>query len=125
MAEITGVIVELLPEKSGVSSGSGKEWRSIEFLLEYGEPPHVKKGIFSAFGGDKINSLTVGEKVELHFNPEANQWNDKYFCKNSVWKINVLQSVAVAQPQQKQAPKQTAPVAELPSFDAEESDLPF
>ena len=124
MAEITGTVVELLPEKSGVSEKNGKEWRSMEFLLEYGEGQYVKKGIFSVFGGEKIDSLTVGEKVKLSFNPEANPWQDRYFCKNSVWKIDVLGSVAVA-PRTQQPPKQTAPVAELPSFNADEQDLPF
>jgi hypothetical protein len=123
MAEITGNIVEILPEKSG--SKDGKEWRSCEFLIEYGDGKYIKKGIFSVFGGEKIDSLHVGEKVKLSFNPEANAWQDRYFCKNSVWKIDVLESVAVAQPSRYQAPKQVAPVAELPSFDEEHSDLPF
>lgn len=122
MAEITGIIVELLPEKSGVKNE--KEWRSMEFLLEYGEDKYVKKGIFSVFGGDKIDSLTIGEKVKLSFNPEANPWQDRYFCKNSVWKIDVLGSMAVAT-QTQQAPKQTAPVSELPSFDEADQNLPF
>ena len=126
MAEITGVVIEKLQEKSGFSEKSQKEWRSIDFLLEYGEPPYVKKGIFSVFGGDKIDSLFVGEKVKVHFNPEANQWQDKYFCKNSVWKIEVLEQSASNAPQAGNAP-QTPPnapsVADLPIEGGD--DLPF
>jgi hypothetical protein len=128
MSEITGVIIELLPEKSGFSEKSQKEWCSMEFLIEHGDAPHLKKGIFSVFGKDKIDSLVVGEKVKVHFNPEANQWQDRYFCKNSVWKIDVLESVAVAPRSTQQAPKQPAPVApaaELPSFNADDDSLPF
>lgn len=80
-ANITGKIVEILAERSGVSK-SGNEWVSQEFVIE---EEGGDKIVFSVFGRQKLDeyNLKVGTTAAVTLKIESTKWNDKYFMKAS------------------------------------------
>ena len=78
---VTGKIVEVLAQKSGVSK-SGNEWVTQEFLLE---EDNGDKILFSVFGANKLAeyNLRVGSIAAVTLKIETTSWNGKYFTKFS------------------------------------------
>jgi predicted SnoaL-like aldol condensation-catalyzing enzyme len=91
MAElaIKGKVVKILPETSGTSQ-AGKDWVKQDFVIETADQ-YPKKIYFTAFG-EKIvpvvKTLTVGQEVEVHFNAESREYQDKYFTQLNCWRID-------------------------------------
>ena len=59
---------------------------------------------------DLLNNLKVGENVRVHFNLRGREWTNqqgevKYFNTIEGWKIELIQTTNVAQPQYQQAPQ--------------------
>lgn len=78
---VTGKIVEILAERSGVSK-NGNEWVSQEFVIE---EEGGDKLVFSVFGRQKLDeyNLKVGTTAAVTLKIESTKWNDKYFMKAS------------------------------------------
>ncbi len=86
--EISGQIIEILPEQSGVSK-AGKEWNKQEFVIETQEQ-FPRKVCFTLFG-DKvslISGISVGDNVNVAFNLESREFNGKWFHNINAWRIN-------------------------------------
>ena len=117
--EITGKIIAVLPERSGVAK-SGNEWKSQEYVIETQEQ-YPKKWCFNVFGADKIAEMNiqVGEVMTVHINIDAREYNGKYYNDIRAWKVTREQQQAPQPVQQAQ------PVAVPPQAQSQADDLPF
>ena len=123
-ANITGKIVEILAERSGVSK-SGNEWVSQEFVIE---EEGGDKIVFSVFGRQKLDeyNLKVGTTAAVTLKIESTKWNDKYFMKASC-----INCVSNSKPTETPAPRPITPsldkAAEVIANSApvKADDLPF
>lgn len=128
--KVTGIIIAVLPETSGVSK-SGKNWRKKEAVIQYEAGQYPKSIVFQMMG-DTIDKLNIqqGAEYELELDFEARQWNNRYFLQASAWKATPTQQPQTAtandpyaamgmQPREPQA--QTAPAEDMEG----DSGLPF
>ena len=133
--EISGKLIQVLPEQGGVSKTSGKEWKLQAYVLETQEQ-FPKKVHFEVFGEDRIkaNPCQLDDVVTVSFDIESREFNGRWYTSIRAWKIQqgvveaapAVQAVPAAQPVQAVA----APQANVASFDAaagmdETSELPF
>ena len=133
--EISGKIIQVLPEQGGVSKTSGKEWKLQAYVLETQEQ-YPRKVHFEVFGEDRIkaNPCQLDDIVTVSFDIESREFNGRWYTSIRAWKIQqgvveaapAVQAVPAAQPVQAVA----APQANVASFDAaagmdETSELPF
>ncbi len=133
--EVSGKIIQVLPEQGGVSKTSGKEWKLQAYVLETQEQ-FPKKVHFEVFGEDRIkaNPCQLDDIVTVSFDIESREFNGRWYTSIRAWKIQqgvveaapAVQAVPTAQPVQAVA----APQANVASFDAaagmdETSELPF
>ena len=133
--EISGKIIQVLPEQGGVSKTSGKEWKLQAYVLETQEQ-YPRKVHFEVFGEDRIkaNPCQLDDIVTISFDIESREFNGRWYTSIRAWKIQqgvveaapAVQAVPAAQPVQAVA----APQANVASFDAaagmdESSELPF
>ena len=138
--EITGRIIAVLPERSGVSQRSGAEWKAGSYVLETQEQ-YPKKICFDVFGADRIQqfNIQVGEMMTVSFDIDAHEYQGRWF--NSIRAFRVDRNVQTGAPAEVAAPAAAplpttaapaaAPVAPAPDttpFGAEggeDTDLPF
>ena len=127
--QITGNVVVVCPIKSGVSQ-SGKEWQSLDFVIEV-QGQYPKKVVLNLFGQDRINQLNpqAGEQnVTVDFDIDAHEYNGRWFNQVSAWKIT-RQGQQAPQQAAQQAMRsavpngQPAPQTPPPAGDAD--SLPF
>lgn len=126
---------------NGGQSQNGEEWKSVEFVLSYTDGKLQERNIcLNAFGVDKVNrilSTPLGTNLRVTFQPTARQYNDKWFGKNEVFGISVIQQPAPAPapqyppqptyPQQGTAMPPQAPVYQHPVQQPQmpDGDLPW
>ena len=84
--EISGKIIELLPEKSGQSANG--EWRKREYVLET-EAQYPKKICFMAWG-DKIDQFEIkqGERLTVSVDLESREYNGRWYTDVKAWKVS-------------------------------------
>ena len=87
--EITGKIIAVLPERSGVSARTGAEWRCASYVLETLEQ-YPRKMNFDVFGVDRIQqfNIQVGETMVVSFDIDAHEYQGRWF--NSIRASSVL-----------------------------------
>jgi len=83
--EITGKIVKILPEKSGVSNTSQKEYTIQYFVIVTDDNKYPKNVAFQAY--NKNLNILHDQKVKVFFDIESKEFNGKYFTNLNVWKI--------------------------------------
>lgn len=136
---------------NGGYNQNNEEWKSVEFALTYTDGKLQERHIlFSAFGVDKVNrilSSPIGTQMRVTFSPTAREYNGKWYGKNDVFGISVIQPQAPQAPQyapQPQFPQQgtgmppqapayppTQPTYQQPQFQPAqqapglEEDIPF
>lgn len=130
--ELTGKILQIMPETSGVSK-AGKEWKKQEFLIETIET--YPKKVFLSMMGDKTNEIrkfAIGSTITASLNIESREYQGKYYTDVRAWRIvagegtppstgsDPYKQDSAAAPQQAYA----AP-APLPASGAADDDLPF
>ena len=123
--EVSGKIIQVLPEQGGVGKTSGKEWKLQAYVLETQEQ-YPKKVHFEVFGEDRIkaNPCQLDDIVTVSFDIESREFNGRWYTSIRAWKIQqgVVEAVA--------APVAATPQANVATFDAaagmdETTDLPF
>lgn len=139
--ELTGKIIAVLPERSGVGRSSGNEWKAQEYVLETMDGQYPRHMCFEVFGADKIAQFAIqmGETMTVSFDIDARQsqsgnFPGRWFNQIRAWKVdrNVAAAAAPAAPaytapEQPQAPA-AAPFAQpAPQMPGQGSvdDLPF
>lgn len=114
--ELKCVITNVLPQISGVSSTTGKEWIKQEFIVEtYDRFP--KKIFMSIFGAESIenNPVTVGMPAKVSFDIESRA----YMCRDGIerwstecraWKVEpIMEQSSTPQFQPAQTPQPVQP----------------
>jgi hypothetical protein len=86
--EITGKIIQVLPEQGGVSKTSGKEWRLQAYVLETQEQ-YPKKVHFEIFGDDRIksNQCNIDDIVTVSFDIESREFNGRWYTSIRAWRV--------------------------------------
>ena len=140
--ELTGRIIAVLPERSGVSQRSGAEWKVATYVLETQEQ-YPKKMAFEVFGSDRIQqfNIQVGEMMNVSFDIDAHEYQGRWFNTIRAFRVdrNIQAATPVAgvMPESAPLPTTSAPEAAAPAsaplpdttpFGAEggdDTDLPF
>ena len=86
--EISGKIIQVLPEQGGVSKTSGKEWKLQAYVLETQEQ-YPRKVHFEVFGEDRIkaNPCQLDDIVTVSFDIESREFNGRWYTSIRAWKI--------------------------------------
>ena len=131
--EISGKIIQVLPEQGGVSKTSGKEWKLQAYVLETQEQ-YPRKVHFEVFGEDRIkaNPCQLDDIVTVSFDIESREFNGRWYTSIRAWKIQqgVVTAEAAAPAAVPAAQPVAAPQVNVETFDAaagvdETTDLPF
>ena len=129
--EISGKIIQVLPEQGGISKTSGKEWKLQAYVLETQEQ-YPRKVHFEVFGEDRIkaNPCQLDDIVTVSFDIESREFNGRWYTSIRAWKIQQGVVEAAAPAVQPVAAPTAAPQANVATFDAaagmdETTDLPF
>lgn len=87
--KITGTIEKIMEQKGGVSK-SGKEWKSIEFVIKT-EDEFNNLYCFKVFGFEKVDNFLKYNKendmVDVSFNINTREYEGRYFTNLDAWKI--------------------------------------
>jgi hypothetical protein len=89
--EITGQIIQLLPEVTGTGR-SGNSWRKQEFILETrGQYP---RKVCMSLWGDKIDQfpLQSGAEITASVEVESREYNGRWYTDVRAWKIAAAQT---------------------------------
>lgn len=115
--EITGKIIAVLPERSGVSARSGAEWRCASYVLETMEQ-YPRKMNFEVFGTDRIQqfNIQVGETMIVSFDIDAHEFNGRWFNSIRAWKVDRNLQAAT--------PSAAVDAADIPPFAAPGAPAP-
>ncbi len=128
--ELTGKIIQIMPETSGVSK-AGKEWKKQEFVVETFET-YPKKVCLSTMG-DKTNDLkkfSVGSVITASLNIESREYQGRWYTDVRAWRImegagNTSSGNDQSMPQMQSA-RRPEPVGDPMSAEQEATDdLPF
>lgn len=136
VAPFEGELVWIGEIKSGVSQ-RGTEWKVVDFTVKYSDGQREKHITFNAFGTDKVSllaSLPIGTSICVKWEPDAREYNGRWYGKNEATEIKVSEETAQQASQPPSAPSaenvapQSAPPSNASSAGQEEApdgDLPF
>ena len=132
--EVSGKIIQVLPEQGGVSKTSGKEWKMQAYVLETQEQ-YPRKVHFEVFGEDRIkaNPCQLDDVVTVSFDIESREFNGRWYTSIRAWKIQqgVVTNEAVAPVSDAVVtPVAATPQSNVQTFDPaagvdDSTDLPF
>ncbi len=88
----TGIVIGILERTTGTSK-AGNEWIKQEFVIET-EGEYPKKICFTLFNErvKVIDGIAEGEKVEVFFDVESREYNEKWYHNINAWKVETLVS---------------------------------
>ena len=115
--ELTGKVHEI-----GLTTAVSEKLNKRELIVEYADNPQYPEYIKFECINDKcalLDSLKVGQDVDVHFNLKGRPWTDKagkktYFNSLQLWRVNVVGGSAQ---EEYKAPANITP--------ADDDDLPF
>lgn len=118
MSEIKGKVHEI-----GTTIQATESLKKRELIIEYIENPQYPEYLKFEMINDKcslVDSLKVGQDVEVFFNLRGRPWTDKtgkksYFNSLQLWRVNVLSG---------SGPSEYAAPSDISSA-ADDDDLPF
>lgn len=129
--EITGKIIQVLPEQGGVSKTSGKEWRLQAYVLETQEQ-YPKKVHFELFGDDRIkaNPCKLDDIVTVSFDIESREFNGRWYTSIRAWRVVDAELTQEAPKEESQEIDLLSDMPDARQIDAEmrndeSSNLPF
>ena len=79
--------VEHVIDKSGTKK-DGTPFTATQYVVTETTPSYPQSGLFETYG-DRAGTAKVGDEVEVEFNFRCDEYQGKYFGKNSAWKITV------------------------------------
>lgn len=114
--EMNGTITKVSEVQTGTAK-SGNEWKKLTFAIQT-EGDYPKTVAFSVFGEDKVDNFIkfnkIGQKVDVSFNAESREYNDKFYTDLQAWKVFTTKADV----------EQATPVVANDGFH-KASDLPF
>ena len=115
--QITGTITKITDVQEGTAKSSGKTWKKLGFVV-HTTSEYPKDVFFSVFGEEKVENFLkfnkVGQTVDVSFNVESREYNDRFYTDLQAWKVFTNASGS-------EAAKTEAPKEEFHKAD----DLPF
>lgn len=122
----TGKVTNRCDVKSGVSKNSGKEWKSVDYVITE-DSQYPKRLAFTVFGEERVNKalaeLHAQDVVTVHCNVDASEYQGRFFNSIQAWKI-MKNGVDIFTGNSVQPPVQQATHAEIaPSESAPQSTL--
>jgi hypothetical protein len=83
--ELTGKIVQILPEKSGTSARG--TWRKQEFVIEI--PGDYPKMVCFMVWGDRIDQFQIreGQEITVSVDIESREYNGRWYTDVKAWKV--------------------------------------
>jgi hypothetical protein len=84
--EVSGKLIKVLPSVSG--SGKNGTWIKQEFIIET-KDQYPKKICLTAWGdvADIIENFSIGDVLNVSFNLESREHNEKWYTEVKAWKI--------------------------------------
>ncbi len=125
--EISGKIIQILPEQKGTSARG--EWTRQDFVIETNEQYPKKVCISNLSNKVNLAGAGIGAEVTCHINIESREFNARWYTDVKVWKMDMGASTGGGYTNA--APRSGSdagfPPASAQSFAKEESndDLPF
>jgi hypothetical protein len=115
--EITGKVLDILPEQSGTSRNG--DWRKQEFILEI--PGQYPKQVCVVQWGENIDkfAITAGETLTAHIDLQSREYNGRWYTDVKAWKVERQSEGATAPPDTEGEPWPDSSGAE------EDDGLPF
>lgn len=108
VAPFEGDLVWVGEPRTGISK-NGKTWASIDFTIRFNDGGQFDKHItFNAFGEEKVGQVMSAPKngrVRVIWEPESRESNGKWWSKNSVIELKV-----VNQPEEDDLPEDDLPL---------------
>ncbi len=97
--DIQGKIINVLPERGGVSQRTGSEWKVASYVLETFEQ-YPRKMVFEVFGTDKIAqfNIQVGQSLTVSFDIDAREYNGRWYNTVRAWRVAPFDPNAQAAP---------------------------
>ncbi len=86
--ELAGKVIEILEARTGQSKTTGNNWMVQSYVIETHDQ-YPKKMVFEVFGEDKIKQFNIqaGEEINVSFDIDARQWQNKWFNSIRAWKV--------------------------------------
>ena len=118
--EITGKIIEILPERSGESARG--TWRKREYVMEI-EGQYSKKICFVVWG-DKIDEFAIreGEALLASVDLESREYNGRWYTDVKAWRISRGEDIQIGPTKDKISDELPSKVTENVVLDDE---IPF
>lgn len=115
--EISGTVIQVLPEESGQSARG--TWRKQSYVLET-EGQYPKKVCLQVWG-DKIDTFNIQEnsKITASIEVESREFNGRWYTDVKAWKVNQTQSAS--NEKANDVPLPTEP----PLVEGDDEDMPF
>ena len=130
--EITGKLIQLLPDVSGESARG--PWVKGGFVIET-EGDYPRKVAFVTFGEERVamaKNIPMNTLVQVTFNPESREFNERWYTDLRASRVQPFvpgQMPAAAgyawQGAQPAAPAQPDNFAAAPQMASSDDDLPF
>lgn len=91
--ELAGKVIAILQPRDGVSKNMGNKWMVQSYVIETHDQ-YPKRMVFEVFGEDKIKqfNIQIGEEINVSFDIDARQWQDKWFNQIRAWKIDRVEA---------------------------------
>lgn len=86
--DLTGKVIAIMEARSGVSSRTGNNWMTQEYVIEVpGQYP--RKMLFNIFGEDRIKQFNIqpGEEITVQFDIDAREYNGRWFNDIRAWQV--------------------------------------
>ena len=83
--EMTGKIVQILPEKSGNSARGA--WRKQEYVIEI--PGDYPKTVCFMVWGDRIDQFQIqeGQELTVSIDLESREYNGRWYTDVKAWRV--------------------------------------
>jgi len=112
---ITAKLTQLLPLQTGM--GKNGQWRKQDIIVETDN--QYPKKICISIWGDKINEnqLVIGNLLEISFDLESREFNNKWYTDIKAWKIGAATATIDE--------TRTSAAIASETLQEEDEDLPF
>ena len=88
--KIEQLTITSISEVQSGTSKAGKDWQKLTFVGTTTEE-YNNLYAFELFGAEKVENFNkfnkVGNLVDVDFNVQTREWQDKYFTSLSAWKV--------------------------------------
>jgi hypothetical protein len=83
--ELTGKIIQVLPERSGTSARG--PWRKQEYIIEV--PGDFPKKVCFMLWGDKIDQFRIqpGQDLTVSVDLESREYNGRWYTDVKAWRV--------------------------------------